>query len=95
MNGRRVHLERLRLSLHGVSADIARAAVDGLADELRRRLAGISEFGPSRSGFVSPGRIVIEAPRTCDAAALRALIANRLADAITARPAGSAAEGRS
>lgn len=77
----RFDVDRLVLSLHGVSADIARAAAENLGAELERRLgAGARRWIESDLGVVLIG---VEAA-TLDAAALRGLIAERVALALGA-----------
>lgn len=87
MNSLRVRIDRLNLTLHGVSKLVAEHAVSGLDEELRRRLRTLPSFQPlsvHRSG-ASPPSI---RGRNLDAATLRGLIADRLADQIR-RAAGS------
>jgi hypothetical protein len=73
----------LVLSLDGVPAEVARAAVDGLDRELRRRLSGAAREWLYRDlGLVLIGPV--ETRATLDAAALRGLIAERVALALGA-----------
>jgi hypothetical protein len=78
-----VDIDRLSLALHGVSADVAEAAVSGLAPELRRRLGNLNERAlvTGDLGVVHVGPILGEA--TLDVTALRDLIAERLVIALT------------
>jgi hypothetical protein len=78
----RFDVDRLVLSLHGVSADVARAAAENLGAELERRLgAGARRWIESDLGAVLIGPI--EAA-SLDAGALRGLIAERIALALGA-----------
>jgi hypothetical protein len=78
----RFDVDRLLLSLHGVSADVARAAVENLGAELERRLAtGARRWIESDLGAVRIGPIEASA---LDAASLRGLIAERIAVALGA-----------
>lgn len=78
-----VDIDRLSLALHGVSAQLAEAAIAGLAPELRRRLGNLTERAlvTGDLGVVHVGPILGEA--TLDAATLRGLIAERLVMALT------------
>lgn len=78
MSGTELRLDRLQVSLSGVSAEIAERAVDGLEAELRRRLGGVSssELPWSDQAQLSLGTVHVKG--RIDAAALRALIAERL-----------------
>ncbi len=78
---------RIDIALHGVSADLARAAADGLEEELRRRLAALRP-GPGpfarRAGLglaeLSLSPLILRS--TLDAGALRALLAEHIALAL-------------
>jgi hypothetical protein len=76
-------IDRLSLALHGVSAQIAEAAIAGLEPELRRRLGNLTERAlvSGDLGVVRIGPIASSA--TLDVAALRGLIAERLVLALT------------
>jgi hypothetical protein len=75
-------IERLSIVLHGVSGQVAQAAVADLAQELRRRIAGftLQDWPDAPLGLITIGPITGES--VLDAAALRVLIAERLVDAI-------------
>jgi hypothetical protein len=78
MSDRQISLERLRLRLHGVSPQTAQEAISGLGEELARRLARlrIAALSPSEvSSLVIEARLTREGR---DAAALRALIVERI-----------------
>lgn len=88
----RVSIERLRISLHGVSAETAEAAVRDLAGELRRRWGGraLEELPRVDLGVIAIGPFTTDA--TLDAAALRAVIAERLSAALFERPTSRQAD---
>ena len=80
-----IEIDRIQISLFGVSAQIAEAAAEGLESELRRRL-GV--FPPNDLAAFDAGELVlgsIEAPATLDAAALRGIIAERISEVIRHR----------
>lgn len=79
----RIGIDRLSIALHGVSQDVAEAAVSGLDVELRRRLGGMTRRALTSGdlGVISIGPIA--APGTLDPGALRALIAERLVFALS------------
>jgi hypothetical protein len=82
-----VEIGRLNIALHGVSAEIAEAAVGGLEAALRRR---VDALRIARSHAVPAMRVdALDLPPGTDAAALRDLLAERLVQAIgdTRRPA--------
>jgi len=85
MSGTMVDIGRLNIALHGVSAEIAEAAVAGLEAALRRRLGSLR---PSQSFAVPSLRVDAgDLPPEADAAALRDLIATRLVAALGDRAA--------
>jgi hypothetical protein len=80
-----MHLEidRIRIALHGVSAEVVEAAVIGLEAELGRRLGSpgsVSRLQPLEIGELSLGPL--HSDTVLDAGALRGVIADRLANAI-------------
>jgi hypothetical protein len=78
-----IDIERLSISLHGVSRGVAEAAIAGLDQELRRRLGNLTQRSLV-SGDVGVLRIgPIMGPATLDPAALRGLIAERLVLALS------------
>jgi hypothetical protein len=80
MSGVMVEIGRLDIALHGVSADIAEAAVSGLESALRRRLDALHLY---RTRDVPALRIdALDLPPQTDAAALRDLLAERLIEAL-------------
>ncbi len=82
MSGTPLNIERVRIVLHGISAEIAEEAVAALPEDLRRRLGrlplGVDAVGGLGQITVGP----IEVSRALDGAALRHLIAERLADVV-------------
>lgn len=80
MSGAIVDIERLNIALHGVSAEIAEAAVAGLETALRRRL-GATHM--TRALDVPALRVdALDLPPGTDSAALRDLLADRLVQAL-------------
>lgn len=87
---RMLDIERLSITLHGVSADLADAAASGLEDALQRRLGGLRL---DRAASLPDLRIgPLDLPHRADAAALRELIAERLVEAIDRMPADEQGE---
>jgi hypothetical protein len=87
MSALNLDIDRLSLSLHGVSAEVAREAVADLAQELRRRL---SSLPPQSLPSLDMGGLAVgplSAHSTLDAAALRGLIADRVMQALFDRHA--------
>ena len=87
---RMLDIDRLSITLHGVSADLAAAAVAGLEDALQRRLGGLrlDRAGFRRDLHIGP----LDLPDRADAATLRELIAERLLEAIEREPASEPEE---
>jgi len=86
MSGFTIDIDRLNVALHGVSAVVAEEAMAGLESVLRRRLGGLR--GSAVTSAVPELRIgPLDLPRGADAAALRALVADRLLEALVLRPA--------
>ncbi|MCP4463722.1 MAG: hypothetical protein GY819_13080 [Planctomycetaceae bacterium] len=82
-----VSIDRLRISLHGVSAQMVEAAVDGLDVELRRRLGlrGLDKRLNGNSASVNIAELALSPAHldaASDSAGLRGLIADRLLDVI-------------
>lgn len=82
MSNYRININRLNISMHGVSAAVVDEASENLEAELKRRLGTlrISQRGIADLGFINLGLIDI-APST-DGATLRSLIAERLSAAL-------------
>ena len=85
-----IDINRLQVSLHGVSASVAEAVVQGLEAELRRRVGVASlgrgaSSGPISLDVAELGLRTIETTGTLNAAGLRGAIADRLVDAIQAQ----------
>lgn len=90
----RLEIDRIRIALHGVSAELVEAAVSGLEAELGRRLGGLgsgSRLQPLDIGELAIGPL--HSDTVLDAGALRGVIAERLVEAIRRRLAGEAATG--
>jgi hypothetical protein len=81
---RLLDIERLSITLQGVSANLAEAAACGLEDALQRRLGGLRL---DRAVSVPELRIgPLDLPRRADAATLRELIAEHVFAAIDRMP---------
>ncbi len=78
----RINIERINVSLHGVSAGVVEQASESLEAELKRRLGTIrvSQRGAADPGFLNLGPIHIEP--SADGATLRSLVAERLTAAL-------------
>jgi hypothetical protein len=78
-----IDIDRLSISLQGVSPGVAEAAMVGLDDELRRRLGNLGErsFTNGDLGVLRIGPV--EHSLRNDPAMLRGLIADRLIDALS------------
>lgn len=85
MSRYRINIERINVSLHGVSAGVVEQASEKLESELKRRLGTIrvSQRGAADAGFLNLGPIHVEP--SADGAALRSLIAERLTVALQRR----------
>jgi len=76
-----IEIDRLEIALSGVSALVVEEAVAGLEGELRRRLGGMR--GSVATAAVPQLQVgPLDVPPRADAAVLRALIAERLLDAL-------------
>lgn len=88
-----IDINRLRIAVHGVSAQLIEEALQGLDSELGRRL-GV--YGIGAGGNWAPASISelalspVHLDTTMDVAGLRGLIADRLLDAIAAQTEASA-----
>jgi len=78
MSRYRINIERLNVSLHGVSATVAEEASQNLEAELKRQLGAmrISHRGATEPGFFDMGPLQVDP--NIDSATLRSLIAERL-----------------
>ncbi len=82
-----IHIEHLRLSLHGVSTGVADDVVAALGPALERRL-GAADAAALAAGGSGLGELAlppIEARPGIDPSALAALIADALVDALGAQ----------
>ena len=77
----RITLERLSITLRGVSPPMAEAALGGLEEALRQRLARVAVSTLPTSGVLAVHYAAEAAPR--DAAALRDAIAARIVAGLT------------
>ena len=84
-----LNIGRVQIALHGVSAQIAQEAVAGLEGELRNRLGILSVYGMAGADMGELALNPVHSTVVLDADALRALIAERLADAIQTRIAAA------
>ena len=76
-----IRIERLVLTLNGVSAEIAQSAIDGLESELTRRLSVRGLDAAALRDLAPAIRLPsIDANGALDAETLRALIADGLTD---------------
>lgn len=78
-----IDIDRLSIALHGVSANVAEAALSGLGAELKRRLGNVSERALITGDFGMLRMDGISGTAVLDPAALRGLIAERLILALT------------
>ena len=88
MSGAMVEIGRLDITLHGVSADIAEAAISDLESALRRHLDAVHLYRTRDVPALHIDRL--DLPPQTDAAALRELLAERLIQAL----GDARAEGR-
>ena len=82
MSGLIIDIERVAISLGGVSSQVVAEAVTGLEAEVARRLGSLT---PNSRGPLNLGDLAMSPLRTdtvLDASALRGIIADRLAEAI-------------
>jgi hypothetical protein len=77
-----IDIERVAISLHGVSSQVVEEAVTGLEAEVTRRLGSFAtrRMSPLHLGDMALSPLSTET--VLDASALRALIADRMAEAI-------------
>lgn len=91
-----IDINRLTINLHGISAMLAEQAVNGLEQELQRRLGVLAkgELSDFDIGDLSLGPI--HSTTQLDAAALRSLLVERLITQIqhSAMKDGSTGEGQ-
>ena len=81
-----IRIDRIHLALHGVSAQIVEAAINGLEGEIGRRLTAAGSAirrHPVDIGELSIGPV--HGGATLEAGALRSLIAEQLVQAIHGR----------
>jgi len=80
-----LNIGRIQIALHGVSAQVAEEAVAGLEGALRSRLGVLPVYGMAGADMGELALNPVHSTVMLDANALRALIAERLADAIQTR----------
>lgn len=91
MRSTRITIDRLSISLHGVSETVAEQAADNLERLLRARLAA----GPHTVRSDLPGDLAslrlspVELAASLDSAALADILADRIADRLTGTSAGT------
>jgi hypothetical protein len=85
-------IDRLSISLHGVSAGVAQEAVADLAQALRRRLASLPPQSLPTLDMSGLAIGPLQAHGTLDATSLRDLIADRLVQALFDRQATAVVE---
>jgi hypothetical protein len=83
-----IEIDRVNITLHGISAALAEEAVNGLGTELRRRLGALrGSVQANAVPALQVGRL--DLGQRVDAIALRQLIAERLLDALLRPPVAS------
>lgn len=85
-----IDIDRLQIAVYGVSSDIVEEAVGGLEAEFQRRLGVRRGMPPTAAAELRLGRL--DLPARADAAAVRALLAERLLEALVPAP-GTARSG--
>ena len=75
----RLNIDRIALQLHGISSDIAQAAIEGLDTEIIRRLHTRGLDAAALSGLAPTLRLpTINSPIALDAESLRTQLVNGL-----------------
>lgn len=82
MSAVNIDIQRLQLSLHGISAQVVEQAMSGLEDELQRRLGARSWTGLHSLAINTLNLPAVKSDVVLDAAGLRGLIADRLTEAL-------------
>ena len=82
MNSTVIEIERLAVSLHGVSSQVVEAAATGLEAEITRRLGGLALSDTKSLNLGDVAMSPVHTKTVLDASALRGIIADRLTDAI-------------
>ena len=77
-----IEIERLAVSLHGVSSQVVEAATTGLEAEITRRLGRLPLSGARSLDLGDLAVSPLHTETVLDASALRGIIADRLTDAI-------------
>ena len=91
-----IEIERLAVSLHGVSSQVVEAATGGLEAEITRRLGRLSLSGARSLHLGDLAVSPLHTETVLDASALRGIIADRLTEAIVqaSHASGIDREGR-
>ena len=94
MSGIIIDIERVAISLHGVSSQVVEEAVTGLEAEVTRRLGSFAmrRMSPLHLGDMALSPLSTET--VLDASALRAIIADRMTEAILRTGSASDANHR-
>ncbi len=84
MKAAQLELDRVSITLHGISAELAEAAAQGLEDALRRRLQSMRAPLGSATLGESPGLLSVSASieQGASPAELRALLVEQIASAL-------------
>jgi len=77
-----IEIERLAVSLHGISSQVVEAAAGGLEAEITRRLGRLSLSGVRSLDLGDLAVSPLHTETVLDASALRGIIADRLTEAI-------------
>ncbi len=81
-----VSIERITINLHGISATVVEAAVEGLEAELRRRLGVLRAGDLSAFDAAELALPPVKVRGTVDAPVLRGLIVERIVQALITQP---------
>jgi len=88
----RLNIDRMSLRLHGISSDVAQAALDGLDTEIIRRLQARGLDASALSGLSSSLRLpTIQSSISLDAETLRMHIADGIMGFLSPEAAGNKA----
>lgn len=78
-------ISRIRVALHGISAEVVEEATSDLESELRRRLGRLSVSDLAAIDIAELAIGPVQSSTVLDAGTLRDIIAERLADAVMSR----------
>ena len=85
-----IEIDRIQIALHGVSSQVVEAAAMDLDQELRRRLGVFPQNDMAAFDMAELAIGSVKSEATLDAAALRGIIAERIAQVIRHRIVNSA-----